>query len=84
MTFNYLNAANRGSAVMSVQYSQDMGVTDLWTDHTVVIPESSGTVNGVIFIITPNGNTNEVQATIPAGVPGASVFGRILGNSTSP
>ena len=84
MTFNYLNAANRGSAVMSVQYSQDMGVTDLWTDHTVVIPESSGTVNEVIFIITPNGNTNEVQATIPAGVPGASVFGRILGNSTSP
>lgn len=84
MTFNYLNATNRGSAVMSVQYSQDMGVTDLWTDHTVVIPESSGTVNGVIFIITPNGNTNEVQATIPAGVPGASVFGRILGNSTSP
>ena len=84
MTFNYLNAANRGSAVMSVQYSKDLGVTDLWTDHTVVIPESSGTVNGVLFIITPNGNTNEVQATIPAGATDSSFFGRILGHSTTP
>jgi hypothetical protein len=83
MTFNCLNAANRGSAVMSVQYSQDMGVTDLWTNHTAVIPESSGTVNEVIFVITPNGNVNEVQATVPAGA-GSSIFGRILGDTLAP
>ena len=78
MTFNCLNAANRGSAVLSVQYSQDLGVIDLWTNNSVVIPETSGTVDGVIFVITPNGNVNEVQATIPAG---SSVFGRIHGNA---
>ncbi|WP_165788832.1 InlB B-repeat-containing protein [Rubritalea profundi] len=79
MTFNCLNAANRGSAVMSIQYSKDLGVIDLWTNNSVVIPETSGTVDRVIFVITPNGNVNEVQATIP--VAASSVFGRIHGNA---
>lgn len=80
MTFSYLNAANRGSAVICIQYSQDLGLTDSWTNNTVVIPESDGTVDGVDFVITPNGNVNEVQATIPAGTPGSSIFSRVLGD----
>jgi len=84
MTFSCLNAANRGSAVVSVQYSQDLGVIDLWTNNTVVIPESSGTFDGVIFIITPNGNVNDVEASVPAGALGSSVFGRIFGGIPTP
>ena len=78
MTFNCLNAASRGSSVLSIQYSQDLGVTDLWATNTVVIPEVSGTVGGVVFVITPNGNVNEVQATIPAAA--SSIFGRVSGS----
>ena len=78
MTFNCLNAVSRGSSVLSIQYSQDLGVADLWTNNTVVIPETSSTVSGVVFVINANGNVNEVQATIPAAA--SSLFGRVSGS----
>lgn len=78
LSFNCLNAASRGLATLSLQFSRDLGVADSWEDHTVAVPSSSGTdsTSGVTFVITPNGNLNQVQATIPASAAG--VGGRIF------
>jgi hypothetical protein len=78
LTFSILNAANRGPAVATVQWSNDLGTTDPWT--TAPVPETSGTVGGVTFVVTPNGNLNDVVATIPAGeAAGGMLFGRVAG-----
>jgi hypothetical protein len=68
LSFNCLNAAHRGAATLSLQFSRDLGVGDSWEDHTVAVPSSSGIdpSSGVAFEVTPNGNINQVQATIPA------------------
>ncbi|MBT8037273.1 MAG: hypothetical protein KJO21_06980 [Verrucomicrobiae bacterium] len=81
ITFNCLNADNRGSAVINIQFSNDIGVSDSWADHTIEVPETSSTVNGVVFTITPNGTMNEVQAVIAlSGLDG--LFSRVQGLSS--
>lgn len=78
LSFSCLSPANRGAATLSLQFSRDMGVTDPWESHTVPIPSSNGTdpASGVVFEVTPNGNFNQVQATLPATVANGS--GRIF------
>lgn len=81
LTFSMLNAANRGSAIANVQWSNDLGATDLWVGNTAAVPETSGTANSVSFIITPNGDLNDVEATIPsAESANGKLFGRIEGS----
>ena len=78
LQFSMLNAASRGSAVVILEYSNDLGVADDWSSHRITIPETSSTVGGVVFVITPNGNSNQVQATIPAtGAGNGKLFSRI-------
>ena len=88
LNFQMLNTASRGSATLGLQYSKDLGVTDSWSNHTVTIPESSGTVDGVVFVITPIEGTdlNQVQATVPesAAGGGSSLFSRLIGEIPSP
>ena len=74
MTFSCLNAASRGTAVLSIEHSGDLGISDPWT--SVTLPETSGSASGVTFTITPNGNLNNVTATIP---PGEAVAGKLYG-----
>jgi len=54
----------------------------------VTIPESSGTVDGVVFVITPIEGTdlNQVQATVPesAAGGGSTLFSRLIGEIPSP
>ena len=51
LTFSCLDAASRGASVLNVQYSNDLGVTDLWSANTAAVPEPPGaTVNEVIFV----------------------------------
>ena len=78
LTFNMLNTASRGTATLSVQWSNDLGITDLWTTNTALVPNTSSTVNDVVFVITPNGTTNGVVATIPASkAAGGKLVGRL-------
>jgi hypothetical protein len=71
-----------------LQYSNDLGINDPWTNHTVAIPETSGTVGGVEFVITPVEGTdlNQVQATVPESAAGSEgkVFVRLLGEQSAP
>ncbi len=76
LTFTCLKVAGRGGAVLSVQHSSDLGVTDAWT--AAVVPDVDSTVNGVVFDTTDNGAYIHVVATIPAGEAAAGkLFGRL-------
>ncbi len=83
LSFKMLNSTQRGSAVLALQYSRDLGVSDPWTNHTIPVPDVSGTVTGVNFVITPISGTdhNQVQVTIPASAAGGTgkVFARMSG-----
>jgi autotransporter-associated beta strand protein len=86
LTFKCLNAAKRGSASLNVQYSKDLGITDLWTGHfgdSAVVPGTAPTtvtVGGVDFVSSVfDADRNNMQATIPASeaAPGTKLFGRL-------
>lgn len=83
MNFSILNSSNRGAAVVRLQYSNDLGITDPWTGNTVVVPDASGTVGGISFVVTANGNMNQIQATIPASEASSSgkLFSRLSADS---
>jgi autotransporter-associated beta strand protein len=79
ISFNLLKPINRGTAVLSVEHSSDLGIADPWT--TVLATDSnSGPTNGVTFVVTPgSGTTNAVQATINSaqGDGAGKLFGRL-------
>ncbi len=81
MNFTCLKSTKRGSAVLKLQYSRDIGQTDAWTSHEAVVPDTSTTVNGVVFTTSANTNPDliNVQAEIPASAayPGTTLFGRL-------
>ena len=84
LSFKVLNSSKRGSALVKLQHSSDLGVTDPWTDNTVSVPDVSGTVGGVQFVVTPIGGTylNQVQASIPD--TGNRIFARLSGELPPP
>jgi M6 family metalloprotease-like protein/uncharacterized repeat protein (TIGR02543 family) len=67
-TFQMLKPSARGSEVLRLQYSNDLGVADAWTSHSVIVPNTSGPVGDVDFTITGIEGTdlNQVQATVPS------------------
>lgn len=80
MTFSMLNAAARGSSGLGVQHSSDLGITDPWSTAATV-PEASGSVDGVSFIVTADGDMNDVTATIPSSeAVDGKLFGRVSGS----
>jgi hypothetical protein len=81
LEFSMLNAANRGDAKLSVQWSQDLGVTDPWENNVAPVPDADGTVNGVVFEITEGDPLNTVKATIPSSEgPEGRLFSRLSGS----
>ena len=82
LNFKMRNVDSRGTAVLSVEYSRDLGITDPWTENTIVIPDVSSTVDGVAFTITPiDSNHNQVEVSIPTSAAGGTgkLFARIKG-----
>jgi len=82
LNFSCLKSANRGTAVLKLQYSRDLGVTDAWAIHEATVPDDAGgTVNGVIFVPSTNADPTliHMQATIPASAasPAGVLFGRL-------
>lgn len=87
LSFKMLNSTKRGAAVLSLQYSRDLGVSDPWTNHTIQVPDTTGPAGGVDFVISPLAGTdcNQVQVMIPASAAGGT--GRLfvrLGGILSP
>ena len=84
LTFDCLSAANRGTAVLNVQHSNDLGQLDLWADALVPgTGHCTVTVSGVDFVTTANGALIHVVATIPAGNAAAGkLFGRLNAKDT--
>jgi hypothetical protein len=87
LSFNFkcLKGGKRGSAVLKLQYSNDLGAADLWTSHTITVPEANGNVGGVDFTITQdpgNPDLNQVQAAVPASAAagGGKIFVRLTGD----
>jgi fibronectin-binding autotransporter adhesin len=75
MSFSMLDAASRGTATLSVEHSNDLGISDAWT--TVAVPDSSGASGGVTFVVSGSG-TLDVEATIGSGeAGGGKLFGRL-------
>jgi hypothetical protein len=83
LTFKMLNPGKRGTAVLRLEHSHDLGVTDPWTENTIIIPDTNSTVDGVKFTITPIDGTdhNQVTATLPAAAANGTgkVFVRLSG-----
>lgn len=84
LTFKCLNAGKRGTAVLKVQYTSDLGLTDPWAGHdSAVVPgeaPATSTVGGVDFVTSVfDANLNHVEATIPASAAGSGnmLFGRL-------
>lgn len=75
LNFDMLDSANRGTATLSVEHSNDLGIGDPW--EAAAVPGSSSTVNDVVFAITGSG-TLDVTATIPVSKAAAGkLFGRL-------
>ncbi len=79
ITFRCLKSTKRGTAQVKVQSSNDLGASDPWTSHEAAVPDADGTVNGVIFDTTDDGDYINVIADIPA--PSSKLFGRLSGAS---
>lgn len=81
LNFKMRNVAARGGALLRLQHSSDLGITDAWT--TVTVPDaSSGPLSGVNFTVTPGDPLNDVQATISVGeASGGRLFGRLQGQN---
>lgn len=67
-TLQSLTAEHRHDAWMALEYSSDLGMTDPWSNHRILIPDTTGTIQGIDFQITPNGSLQDVQIIIPASL----------------
>ncbi len=79
LTFDCLNAADRGDAVLNVQYSNDLDQLDPWV--AALVPGVIGTsdVGSVHFEATANGDLIHVVATISSAEASAGkLFGRLM------
>jgi len=69
LTFRCLKSTMRGGTVLKVQFSTDMGLADPWASHEAAVPDVDGTVNGVTFDPTDDGDFINVIADIPSAEP---------------
>lgn len=75
--FKCLKAERRGTAMLYVQRSTDLGQAVPWS-NPVAVPETEGVtlIEGIEFTVTPApGDYNDVAAVIPSS--GGKVFGRL-------
>jgi hypothetical protein len=75
-SFRCLKSSARGGTALHLQHSGDLGLAGPWT--STAVPETNDTLNGVSFVVTPDGDFNHVVATIPGGDPLAALFARLL------
>jgi hypothetical protein len=85
LDFNCLPVADRGTAKLYVQHSNDLGT---WTpDPGVEVPDGpgGGPTSNVTFSVTDGSPLNSVTATIDSGAAaGGKLFGRLKATETAP
>ncbi len=82
LTFKMRDLAARGAALLQVQHSSDLGISDPWST-LVTVPDATSTVGGINFTVSPGvAPLNNVTATIPAAGNAANgtLFGRVKSN----
>jgi uncharacterized repeat protein (TIGR02543 family) len=79
LSFTCLKVANRGGATLKLQVSDDLGVSDLWTNQEVVVPDTSGPFGGILFTISANVDPNLINAQASISGSGSKVFARLMG-----
>lgn len=78
LTFSLRKPAARGAAQATLEWSQNLGITDPWLDNQAVVPDATSVVNGVDFQIDTTGPLNVVTATIPSTEgAGGKLFSRL-------
>ena len=78
LNFKCLPDASRGGAMLYVEHSADLGVTDPWAASAAVTDRPGTPVNGVMFEVTPGTPLNTVKATISSTEAVAGkLFGRL-------
>ncbi|MCH7228220.1 Ig-like domain-containing protein [Haloferula sp. A504] len=80
LTFSMLKPADRGTAAMKVEWSSDLGISDLWSDNQAIVPDTTPDpqVPPVDFTIDDSGALNAVTARISSGEAVAGkLFGRL-------
>lgn len=82
--FTCLKIPNRGSAILKLQYSKDLGHSDPWTANEVAVSDEAMSVGAVVFSVpsvNPNSNLVNLRATIPtlAVSSGNQLFVRLKG-----
>ena len=78
LTMTFTQVAPMAPAKLFVEYSNDLGGSDLW--HSVQVPSSEGisTVSDVTFTITGTSPTQSVSVSVPASKAAAGkIFGRL-------
>lgn len=75
LVFRCLKSNKRGSTVLKVQSSSDLGASDPWTSHEASVPDGDSTDNGVVFDTTDDGDFINVIAEIPSD--GAKLFAHL-------
>ena len=76
MTFSARNDASRGSAILNIQHSSDLGIGDSWV--SVPVTDAGTAASGVTFSITPGSPNNTVTATISnTEATAGKLFGRL-------
>ena len=84
LSFGARNAANRGDSVLAVEYSADLGLTDLWADNRIPVPASQGVVvvDGVEISVSANAQSSEmddISVSIPESKgPDGKLFSRLI------
>ena len=75
MSFTMLDPASSAPAVLSVEHSGDLGITDPWS-APVAVPAMTSTVGGIDFVVSGSGPLS-VVATIPSS--GNAIDGKLFG-----
>lgn len=85
LTFCCLKTALRGTTVLKTQFTNDLGQADPWSSHEALVPDTNGTVGGVLFDTTPDADPAflTIRAEIPASaaMPSGKLFGRLYATS---
>jgi hypothetical protein len=81
LSFTMLDSGSRGDATLTLEWSSDLGISDLWSDNQAVVPDETPDpqVAPVDFQVSGSGTLN-VTATIASGeATGGKLFGRLSG-----
>ena len=82
ITFRCLKTTSRGTAVLKVQFTNNLGQPNLWSNQEAVVPDADGTVGSVFFDTTADADPAfiNVRAEIPASAASSSgnLYARLL------